>query len=123
MPKYAAKLEDGTTYQVPYINRDLRKVESVIVVPDVPDVADFCVNTLGMPGDWIETSIDNTFRKKYTSSGDFYDPLRDRFFEEQPYLSWILNSDGDWEPPVPYPDDGYAYYWEEYILDWVLIPS
>jgi len=45
------------------------------------------------------------------------------FYAPQPYPSWILNTSTFlWEAPVPYPDDGKSYTWDEATLSWVEIP-
>lgn len=42
------------------------------------------------------------------------------FHAPQPYPSWALNSDTYlWEPPVPMPDDGKQYAWDEDTTAWV----
>jgi len=38
---------------------------------------DFCVAHYG--GTWIQTSYNATFRVKYASNGDSYDPVKDEF--------------------------------------------
>jgi hypothetical protein len=39
----------------------------------------------------------------------------------QPYDSWTWNStDKRWDPPVPYPDDGNDYTWDEETTSWVV---
>lgn len=38
----------------------------------------------------------------------------------QPYPSWVWN-DGAWQPPIPYPDDGQFYNWDEDNMTWVEI--
>jgi len=40
----------------------------------------------------------------------------------QPYDSWTWNStDKRWGPPVPRPDDGNDYEWDEETTSWVLV--
>ena len=59
------------------------------------------------------------FRKNYAAAGHIYDPVRDAFYAEQPYPSWILNEDTCfWEPPVPRPED-VGWYWKEDTTEWV----
>ena len=42
------------------------------------------------------------------------------FWLSQPFPSWIKNEEfKDWEPPVPYPNDGKYYSWDESSLSWV----
>ena len=38
----------------------------------------------------------------------------------QPYDSWVWNTETlNWEAPVPYPDDGKFYTWDEETQSWV----
>lgn len=60
------------------------------------------------------------FRKNYAGPGFLYDENRDAFVPPQPYASWLLNEDSClWEPPVPMPNDGQKYSWDETVEDWV----
>ena len=49
------------------------------------------------------------------SVGGFYDSDKDIFYDEQPYPSWTLTSDYDWEAPITEPilGDNYYVYWDE----------
>lgn len=80
----------------------------------------FCKNLFG--GEWVQTSYNGNFRKRYASIGGAYDPVNDIFIEPKPMPSWILNNDFNWVPPVPYPEDGIEYGWDEAKLQWVAIP-
>lgn len=61
------------------------------------------------------------FRKNYAGIGFVYDPVRDAFYPQQPYPSWVLNEQTClWESRVPYPDDGKQYRWNEDELSWEL---
>lgn len=79
--------------------------------------AEFCTNLFG--GTWIQTSYNGNFRKQYAGIGFTYDSVADVFVAPQPYPSWALDSNHDWQPPTPKPD-GY-YYWNEEELAWVAI--
>ena len=62
------------------------------------------------------------FRKNYAGLGYTYDATRDAFIPPKPYNSWILNETTcDWDPPVPEPDDGKDYDWDENSNSWVEI--
>ena len=64
------------------------------------------------------------FRKNYAGIGFVYDPIRDAFYPQQPYPSWVLNEQTClWESRVPYPDDGKMYVWNEDEYRWDLIPN
>jgi len=42
------------------------------------------------------------------------------FYAPQPYPSWILNTQTYlWQAPVPYPNDGGTYVWDETTKSWV----
>jgi hypothetical protein len=52
---------------------------------------------------WKQTSYNNNFRKQYAGIGYSYDSTKDKFILPQPYPSWSLDSNDDWEAPVTYP--------------------
>lgn len=36
-----------------------------------------------------------------------------------PLNSWILNEDTcRWDAPIPYPEDGKTYFWNEDLVNW-----
>jgi hypothetical protein len=38
----------------------------------------------------------------------------------KPYPSWVGNVEAmTWQPPIPYPDDGKSYYWNEEQVAWI----
>ena len=76
----------------------------------------------GDPANWIETFIDGSFRKQYAGIGYTYDAQADVFISPQPYPSWVLDANYDWVAPVPYPEDGKCYEWDETIINWVEVP-
>lgn len=79
---------------------------------------EFCKNLLG--GKWIQTSYNNTFRKKYACIDDIYDVEKDGFKSPQPFPSWKFNeTKWVWEAPVPMPDDVYFYVWNEKEQKWI----
>ena len=69
-----------------------------------------------------EPSADQSkaFRKNYAGVGYKYDIDRDAFIPPKPYPSWILDEFSClWNAPVPYPDDGKYYQWDEDTQSWV----
>lgn len=61
-------------------------------------------------------------RKNYAGIGFAYDKDRDAFIPPKPYDSWLLNEESClWEAPVPRPDDGNDYEWDEETTSWVLV--
>jgi hypothetical protein len=92
---------------------------------------DWLIENLG--GTWIKTSYNThggvhygddgspALHKNYAGIGYGFDGIG--FFAPQPYPSWILNPETYyWEAPVPYPDDGKCYVWDEAIINWVEVP-
>lgn len=67
------------------------------------------------------TSYNGNIRKQYAGIGFTYDETNDVFISPQPYPSWVLDSNYDWQPPTPYPNDGQAYEWDEATRSWILI--
>ena len=65
---------------------------------------------------WIQTSDNSNFRKKFAGVGFTYDKVSDVFIAPQPYPSWTLDENHDWQPPTPRPD-GY-FNWDEDTLSW-----
>lgn len=60
------------------------------------------------------------FRKNYAGIGYSYDPQLDAFIPPKPFPSWQLNeSTCFWEPPVPMPEDGEFYDWDEVSGQWI----
>ena len=103
-------------------------VQQVIVVAN-KDTADasgneseaigvaFCQRLLG--GNWKQTSYNGNIRKHYAGIGYTYDAARDAFIPPQPYPSWSLDADCNWQAPVPMPTDGKMYSWDEAAQAWV----
>ena len=101
------------------------KVVQVIVAE--ADFFDTFIDT--SPGTWIQTSY-NTYgnqhklggtplRGNYAGIGYTYNQQNDVFYAPKPYESWKLNqSTWLWEAPIPYPDDGKAYKWNEDTKAW-----
>lgn len=79
----------------------------------------FCKATFGEETNWVQTSYNSTFRKRYAVIGGFYYPPKDAFVGKQPFPSWSFNPETvDWEAPVPMPSEGGPYIWDESTLTW-----
>ena len=71
-----------------------------------------------------EPSADQSkaLRKNYAGIGFTYDRHRDAFIPPKPFPSWVLNEFSClWEAPIPFPDDGGSYVWNEGTQEWVQI--
>ena len=76
-------------------------------------------------GTWKQTSYNHNFRKQYAGIGYTYDAAKDKFISPQPYASWSLDANDDWEAPVPNPtvttydgDKRYTIGWDEDNQRW-----
>ena len=79
---------------------------------------DFLSNLLGY-NLWRQTSYNANFRKNYAGIGYYYDSIRDAFIPPKPFPSWTLNEQSClWQSPIPYPNDGKMYQWNEEIGNW-----
>jgi hypothetical protein len=71
---------------------------------------------------WKQTSYNGSFRKTYAAPGGYYDPINNAFVPPKYNPSWILNEETyRWEPPIPYPNDGNYYAWDEATVSWLLL--
>jgi hypothetical protein len=78
----------------------------------------------GIVGDaflWVQTSYNGNFRGKYASIGDTWDKVNEVFISPQPFPSWTLDTDFNWNAPTPYPTDDLIYSWDEDTTSWVEI--
>ena len=81
---------------------------------------DFLNNLFG-EATWVQTSYNNNFRKQYAGIGYTYDITNDVFIIPQGvYNSWTLDSNFNWQSPVPKPDSEDIYDWNEDTLTWDL---
>jgi hypothetical protein len=69
----------------------------------------------------LRTSYNNNIRKQYAGVGFVYDETADEFVAPQPYPSWSLDSNNDWQAPTPKPEGDYM--WDEETLAWVATPA
>ena len=114
------------------------KVEDGVVTQVIVAEQDFIdTGAMGDPSLWIQTSYNTrggvhyapdsdtpdegvALRKNYAGIGYTYDTERDAFIAPKLFASWTLNEDTCyWESPVPYPDDGKLYEWDEDSTSWV----
>ena len=85
----------------------------------------WCVNFF-KGGTWKQTSYNANFRKQYCGKGYTYDAAKDKFISPQPYNSWALDGNDDWQAPVTPPtvttyDDPpkrYNISWDETGQKW-----
>ena len=74
------------------------------------------INNLG--GTWVKTSYNGTIRYNYAGIGFTYDSDADAFIAPQPYPSWSLDNNFNWQAPMPRPKEGY-WAWDEQAGEWL----
>ena len=81
---------------------------------------EFCSKLLG--GNWVQTSYNHNNRKRYAGIGMTYDETLDAFLPPKPPTpSWILDTTTcEWVAPMPKPNDGKDYVWNEDQQAWEL---
>jgi len=115
------------------------KIENGVVVQvNVVDEEFFTNNPDRYQGQWVQTSYNThggvhynpetnepsedqskALRKNYAGIGFSYDEDKDAFIPPKPFNKWILNEDTClWESPIPYPQDGKDYMWNENKGEW-----
>ena len=102
------------------VNND-NKVVRVLVTDNNDPAGDegysWLVSNLG--GRWIKTSYNENIRKQFAGVGYTYDEGRDAFIPPKPFESWVLDEETcNWAAPVPHPQDGVIYEWNEELVDW-----
>ena len=67
------------------------------------------------------TSYNGNIRKNYAGIGYTYREDIDAFVPPQPFPSWTLDSNAQWQPPVAMPTDGSMYSWNEANQAWEVV--
>jgi hypothetical protein len=111
-----ARIENNTVVNVIVVHNNELLVDGI---ENEQKGRDFCHNLLG--GEWVQTSYNNNFRKHYAGVGFTYDNVRDEFVATQPFPSWSLDSNNDWNAPTPKPEGDFR--WDESSLSWVIMTS
>lgn len=84
---------------------------------------EFCKSLYGESTNWVQTSYGGNFRKKFAGINDTFDSVNNIFVTPRPgvppYLSWSLDENFDWQPPVEDPStEDKAYAWNESLQKW-----
>ena len=62
----------------------------------------WCINFFKTES-WKQTSYNHNFRKQYAGVDYVYDSTKDKFIAPQPYQSWVLDADDNWQAPISHP--------------------
>lgn len=111
-----AKIEDGIITQVIVVsNDDCGGLE----FPESEPIGQKFITSIGLDGEWLQTSYNGNFRGRYAGIGYSYDSERDMFIEPKPFPSWTTDKDGIWKAPIDMPSDGKIYVWDENSQQWI----
>ena len=70
----------------------------------------------------VRTSFNSNIRKQHAGIGYTYNAEADVFVRPQPFPSWTLDSNYDWQPPVPLvPVFGKPQIWSETNQQWEFV--
>lgn len=115
MAHFAKVSKDGTVEDIIVIDNE--KVNG-LEFPESEPIGKEYIKSIGLKGIYVQTSYNSKFRKTYAIIGSKYDADNDVFIPAQPFPSFTLNENFDWEAPSPYPNDGKKYWWDEKNLQW-----
>ena len=79
-------------------------------------VNNIVVNVIVADADFIADSDLDYVLLSRGGIGWTYDEQTNQFVAPQPYASWTLDENNDWQPPTPKPDGN--YYWNEDTQTW-----
>jgi hypothetical protein len=118
MAHFAKLDESNTVLEVLAVNNNELLVDGV---ETETKGVEFLTNWSGGYTNWKQTSYNGRIRKNYAGVGFAYDAIRDAFIPPKPFPSWLLDEQScRWNAPVPYPNDGRMYRWDESTLAWVV---
>ena len=85
----------------------------VLIVPDAQEERgqEYLADDLDLGGTWIQAE------EFGAHVGGIYDADAGVFTLKQPYPSWSLDADHQWQPPTPKP--GLNYWWDEDTTSWL----
>ena len=108
-----AKINNNIVEEIVVVNNEVLLNENNIEQESIG--IEFCKSLFG--GEWIQASYNGNFRKQYPGVGYAYDSINDAFIAPQPFPSWTLDSNLDWQAPVEKPEG--LYRWDEESLSWL----
>ena len=105
MAHFAELDNSNTVIRVVVVGNDVETAAGPLGTNDMHVYGEtWCVNFF-KGGTWKQTSYNGNFRKQYCGQGYTFDSAKDKFISPQPYASWALDGNDDWQAPVTYPTD------------------
>jgi len=88
------------------------------VFPGSEPIGQEFISSLGLGENWLQFSPDASYRR-YVSIGSIYITIGDFFTQPQPFPSWTIDANYDWQPPIPKPEEDGYWSWNEAQQRWV----
>lgn len=122
MAHFAQLDENNIVTNILVVNND--DVQNLEFPESEPLGAAFLQNMF--PGtNWKQTSYNNNFRFRYAGIGYEFHPecgTHGGFAGPPAYTYFVFNQEKcQWEPPIPYPDTGNTYIWDDASRSWVVV--
>jgi hypothetical protein len=119
MAHFAELDENNIVTRVVVVGNDIATAAGPLGENDMHvDGETWCVNFFN-GGTWKQTSYNNNFRKQYAGKGYTFDAAKDKFISPQPFASWALDGNDDWQAPVTYPTvTEYGDPAKKYFISW-----
>jgi len=111
-----AKIEDGKVVNVIVLKNEDCGGGSL---PDSEPIGQAFIASLGIAGEWKQTSYNRNFRGQYAGIGMSWNGSV--FHGPSPYPSWVLNAQGLWDAPKQKPEG--PHQWDEAMVSWTPAPS
>ena len=120
MAHFAELDSNNVVTRVVVVGNDVETADGPLGTNDMHvDGETWCVNFF-KGGTWKQTSYNNNFRKQYARKGSTFDSAKNKFISPQPYNSWSLDGNDDWQAPVTHPTDTTDKFinWDEAGQKW-----
>lgn len=86
--------------------------------PESEPIGQTFIASLGIAGTWKQTSYNNNFRQFYAGINSVYIPSENIFTLPQPFPSWTLDSNNEWQAPISKPSEDGWWEWNEAEQKW-----
>lgn len=116
MAHFAKLNEDNYVINVIVVsNSDCGNIE----FPESEEIGKAYISSLGLEGNYVQTSYNSNFRRRYAEIGGLYILSDDIFTKQQPYASWVLDEDNEWQAPISKPNEDGFWIWNESNQEWI----
>ena len=85
--------------------------------PESEPIGQAFIASLGLGDNWKQCSYNGNFRRK-ANINSLYIKEQDFFTEPKPFESWVLDSNYEWQPPIPRPEQDGWWEWNEAEQKW-----